>query len=154
MISKQYVAGFVDGEGYVGLMKSKSPNCKLGYRYVPCIKIAQTEDHMYVLLLIKEMYGGCLDKPRKHKGNQRNSVMLSITNHIQVQNMINDIIKYSIVKNSQLYALKRFFEVGKINTRSKDKLSKTREEVYEKREKIYHAMRTMNRRGKAAAETE
>ena len=48
-----WLAGFIDGEGYFGIVKQKKQRGALGYYYVPQFMIKLRHDDMYIL---KEIY--------------------------------------------------------------------------------------------------
>lgn len=150
-ITPQYIAGFIDGEGYLGIRKHTTNKCTLGHHHHIVVKVAQLEKAKEPLVRIMERYGGTISKPRMD-GNRRPCVMWELVNSKAVQALLDDIQEYLIVKQPQAELLREFIAVGKITTRIPDKLEKQRSELYSKREILYRKSLKVNRRGLAETE--
>ncbi|HDO20099.1 MAG TPA: hypothetical protein ENG81_01050 [Candidatus Bathyarchaeota archaeon] len=147
-ISKQYIAGFVDGEGYFGLIKKSSKVCTRGYYYTPVLKIAQACKNDGVLRAIKEFIGyGNLEFRKSLKPNISDSSSLEFRGMKRVVPIIDKLLPYLIVKKKQAELLKEF---------SKIKIGRTGYsydiETDRKRTEIYHKVRFLNKRGLAETE--
>lgn len=94
---KAYIAGFIDGEAYIGLMQRKAKNTHRPYIVKPVIKVAQIKQHENVLVFLKEKYGGHISKTRKHN-NSRDSVMWEINNLQAIATILTDTMPYLKVK--------------------------------------------------------
>jgi hypothetical protein len=55
-----WIAGIIDGEGSIGLMRSKRKTYKAGYTYAPRLSVGNSEIEM--LTKLKEILGGSLSK--------------------------------------------------------------------------------------------
>lgn len=150
-ITLDYIAGFSDGEGYLGIRKHTTPNCKLGFRYQLVVKIAQLDKHRNVLEAIQSKYGGHISKQRLG-GNRRPCVMWELSNTKLVSKFLDDMEEKLIIKSPQLKLLQEFITVGKITTRIPNKIEKQRNDIYQKRKELYDKCLKINRRGLAETE--
>jgi len=91
-ITKQYLAGIIDGEGFVWIGKKKDTRIKRGFTLRYRVKI--TNQHKGLLEAIKEKYGGrlCLKK------NQKECWDLIIYTKQEIMLILKDILPYLIVK--------------------------------------------------------
>ena len=151
MITKDYIAGFIDGEGYLGIMRMTNPKP----RFVVAIKIAQIIDKDSILYEIQKMYGGRLEY-RNHKGNQRKSTTLCFLNNIEIERVLLDLKDLLIVKKEQCDVLLEFVNLPKGKTGHnftkdkallEEKLSFNRE-LFNKKEQLYLKIRELNKVGK------
>lgn len=98
-LSKQYIAGFFDGEGCV----SSSAYFKEGkYEKEPRVylKISVTQKDPRVLYKIKEKYGGTV---RIHSWKDgRMLYSWNLTGKMKMLNFLTDIVKYSVQKREQI----------------------------------------------------
>jgi hypothetical protein len=153
MLSKEYCAGFIDGEGYLGIIKKTSKVCRLGYYYKPVIKIAQSENNSHVLDILKEKYGGHISKTRIPKNpNQRPSRMLEISNRPLVKKLLNEIAPYLIVKKFQAKCLIDFINLPAWKTNKGSEYDKYRHKLGKKQSDLYKSIIRVNRRGLAETE--
>lgn len=140
-ISNEYIAGFVDGEAYIGLIKKKSNKCKLGYYYKPNVKVTQRTKNAYVLKLMMEKYGGYLTtKLHSPVSNQCDIDVWEISSRPSVSKLLNDIKDYSVVKKDVINLLIEFMSLPFTHHDSSHN---------ERKEDIYLKMRKINRRGLA-----
>lgn len=142
-ISNQYLAGFVDGEAYIGLIKKTSKVCSLGYYYKPNIKVTQRTKYSAVLNEFKNKYGGYLTTREQINSTNQNAVdTWEISNRPMVKQLLLDIREYSIVKKEHIELLLEFIELP----RSSEKDSK---QYDQRKSEIYSEMRKINKRGLA-----
>lgn len=149
LVSKEYIAGFIDGEGCLGITRKNTPQCKYGYRFVPYIKVAQVEKHSYILDIFKERYGGHIAKTRKHGGNQNNSVMWELKNNAVVKRMVEDLIDFLVIKKPQAKVLLEFTSIRKGVNGNSNEHKKIRREIYYEKETLYEEIKQLNQRGLA-----
>ena len=153
MLSREYIAGFVDGEAYLGLIKKSCKTVTLGYIYKPVIKIAQTKKQDRILYLLKDKYGGCLSKTRKHTNpNQNDSAMWEVFNRPMVKKILEEIYPYLIVKKPQAKLLIEFVELGNSLTKKDSESLKKKERILNERTRIFNELRLLNKRGLAETE--
>jgi len=151
MITTDYIAGFVDGEGYIGLIKKKSNMVTLGHFYKPCVKIAQKESNRKILDILKARYGGYISKSRKHK-NTNTSVMWEISNRPMVQKFLLDIKDKLYLKDENLRLILKYIDLPQVTNRRDAEYNKFRMEIDRKKELIYNRIREINKRGLAETE--
>jgi len=148
MITKDYIAGFVDGEGYIGLIKKLAPNSTLGHRYKPCVKIAQKESCRHILDLLKSMYGGSISKSRQH-GNKNSSVMWEISNRPMVKKFLEDLKGKLILKDENLRLILKYIELPQVSNRKDKEYQEFRLKIDYEKQLIYERIKIINKRGLA-----
>tara|TARA_R100001530_G_scaffold903_3_gene1584 strand:+ start:3832 stop:4311 length:480 start_codon:yes stop_codon:yes gene_type:complete len=158
MLSKEYIAGFIDGEGYLGIMKMKVVNRNTPpYRHIVAIKIAQRTREDKVLRDIQAQYGGRIEYRKFSKTkDQADATTLSFINRVEVKNLLDNIGKYLVVKQKQSEVIKEFLALNKMPTgrNTEDgKKEKLKQVEYDKRENLYQKIIKLNRVGKGLAET-
>lgn len=139
----KYAAGFVDGEGYLGVVKVKRKACVGGYEYRPHIKIANTNRE--VLERFKDKFGGSICKySEKHQSRNAKDIYVWTLTQGKVFKCLKKISKYLIVKREQSKVMLKYSKQWKNRTtrRLSDKDRKEREIIYIK-------LRKLNHRGKA-----
>ncbi|KKL52586.1 hypothetical protein LCGC14_2283940 [marine sediment metagenome] len=94
-ITKQYMAGFVDGEGYLNVGRKKDIRIKRGYtlRY----RLYLTNQHKGILEQIQLQYGGRI----REKKNQYKCYDLMIDTKEPLRKILKDIIPFLIIKKSK-----------------------------------------------------
>ncbi len=146
MISDKYTAGFIDADGYLGIMKHHTRDSAIGYRYIPVIKIGLSFQSKIILDEFNYKYQGNFDKKRQYNGNMKDSITWSVVGQKRVKNLLQQIEPFLVLKKPQAKILKKFLKIGKLKG-DKDSIRK-------RREKLYLDIRLLNKRGKyTAAET-
>lgn len=112
---KIYLAGFFDGDGSITVEKMKGG-------YTLRIKFSQSNENW--IDTIKNYYQFLKKSGYKRNDNSRKEYELRASG-IQIKPLVQDLLKYSILKYEQLLEANKFFEL--INTRNKN----------EEKEKIY-----------------
>jgi len=142
-ITKQYIAGFIDGEGYMGIIKKSSKACIAGYYYTPALKIAQVAKNDEVLRAIQKFIGyGHLEARTTKQFNASNSTSLEIRGMKRVIPILEKLYPYLIVKKKQAKTLMDFAKLPSGTYNKSDK----------ERTKLYEQIRFLNRRGLAETE--
>ena len=142
-ITKQYIAGFIDGEGYLGIVKKTSKLCHSGYYYTPVLKVAQVTRNDAVLKSIKQFLGlGNLEYRITKKKNSSNSTSLEFRGMKRVTPIVEKLLPYLIVKKKQARILIEFAKIKSGPYNGSDKL----------RTKLYDEIKFLNRRGPATTE--
>ena len=149
-ISPEYIAGFIDGEGYFGLVKKARKDCIGGYHYTPVLKITQVTKHEKVLQEICNFIGyGIFWKSKKNYWKRVGKVNCSPITSLEFRGMkrvipiAKQLEPYLIVKKEQARLLMKL-EESQIEITNKN-----REEIDSKRTEIYNQMRILNKRGLA-----
>lgn len=151
MITNDYIAGFVDGEGYIGLIKKRSDKTVLGHFYKPCVKIAQKESNRKILEILKSKYGGTISKTRQHE-NTNSSVMWEISNRPMVQKFLLDLKDKLYLKDENLRLILKYIDLPQVTNRRDKEYQRFRKEIDNKKEVIYNRIREINKRGLAETE--
>lgn len=142
-ITKEYIAGFVDGEGYFGLIKKTKPDCLNGYYYTPVLKIAQITQNEEVLKQISTFIGYGNYWRSKLKNNNRNATSLEFRGMKRVIPIAKQLLPYLIVKKKQAEL------IIKLEESQKEITNANRTEVDTFRQNIYDQLRVLNKRGLA-----
>jgi len=132
MISAEWLAGFFDGEGYMGVSHHKNFNW-----YQLVMAIMNTDQ--FLLESIRQTYGGTVQTiGRPH--NPKWKVCYCIKWYgLEAQAMARTMLPYSRLKASQL-KLSLEFPVGKASVR-------INQDIRDKRKSLYETLKVMNRRG-------
>jgi hypothetical protein len=152
-ITPEYIAGFVDGEGYFGLVKktdSKSLIAKgrgnhFGYYYTPVLKITQVTQNEIVLKEIANLigYGNYWRGKNSSHTNGRGVTSLEFRGMKRVIPIAKILLPYLIVKRKQAELIIKLEETQVEIT------DKNRTLVNSKREDIYNQLKILNKRGLA-----
>jgi len=142
-ITKQYIAGFVDGEGYFGIVRKTHKECTDGFYYTPVLKITQVTKNDEVLKKIKEFigYGNFSFDKRNINPNGADKSNLEIRGMKRVLPVAKILLPELIVKAKQAQLVIDFCELGEADT------NLTKKEISQKREKLYRQIKQLNRRG-------
>ena len=92
-LEKAYVAGIVDGEGTVTLMKHHKNETPL-----PCVSIAN--NNLRLLQWIRHRCGGLIASKKKYKPHHNDSFVWSVR-HDRALRFLNEIVGFLIVKKPQ-----------------------------------------------------
>ena len=98
-LTKEYIAGFTDGEGYIGIEKKKDNRIKRGYSIR--FRIELVNQYKELLEAIQKKYGGRLWL----KINQKQCWQLTIERKQQVFIFLKDIAPFLIVKKEKAMRL-------------------------------------------------
>lgn len=157
-ITPEYIAGFIDGEGYFGvvrkmdspLLKKKHSDNHFGYYYTPVLKISQTTKHDYVLKEICNFIGyGIFWQSKKDywiKSGHLNSnpvTSLEFRGMKRVIPIAKKLLPYLIVKKAQAELIIKLEETQvEINNANREGINKVRTD-------IYNQLKILNQRGLA-----
>ena len=132
----KYLAGFIDGEGWIGIARTKDIMAGGVPRYFPECRITNTA--LEILEEIRDMYGvgTHLRKVKKNKGSKEMYQLKFYGSALR--KLLDDLKPHIIIKAEQL---KKVTEIMNTMTFGRRKLS---QEILEKREKLYHDCRYLN----------
>ena len=135
MISKQYLAGFIDGEGYLSVVTHSDTRTKRGFTLQPVIAIGSVDK--IILDEISKVTTGKFQSRKKIKNNKQ-LYALYIQDLEGIRLCLNQILPYLIIKNQQATLLKEYI---KLRLKNKNK-------GYSNRElEIAKLFKTINKRG-------
>jgi hypothetical protein len=146
-LNTAYVAGFIDGEAYIGLMKRKYKLSPRPFLIKPTVKIAQIEKYKDVLEYLKDHYGGYISKTREHH-NSRPSVMWELANKQHIRKLMEDIKPYVIVKKEVVEIMLEYCDLPK----QTNSLSEINNEIYDRKIALQERTAQLTRRGLAETE--
>lgn len=142
-LSKEYIAGFVDGEGYLGIIRKSSKECQFGYYYTPVVKIAQVTRNDQVLKSIEDFIGyGNTTYDIREVENSCPRTYLELRGMKRIKPFVKKIQPYLVVKNKQAQILLDFCNLPSVS-------NKNAKEIDEIRTKMWEEIKYLNRRGLA-----
>ena len=135
-----YLAGVIDSDGSILLLKHKDLKCKRGFTWYPRITITNTDKK--ILEFIKKEIGGYVSKGRINKGSFKSKKLIYQWNaNSNLIRKISDILlEFLITKKEQGKLLKEALEIIKNHRLSNYNL----EEVDKKLEKIFNKIKKLN----------
>jgi hypothetical protein len=157
-ITPDYIAGFIDGEGYIGIIKKKDYTRKgcsaLGYYFTPSIKISQSLKNSKVLVDIADWFGfgNFYQCDRGSSKNQAVANSLEFRGEKRCKVVIDKITPYLRVKHEQAKLLQEYFNLPKPSNGRTDYHNESRVEINKQREDIHRKILKLNRRGLAETE--
>jgi len=145
MLSPEYLAGFVDGEGYLGVARIRRRHRSPEY----CLRMSVYNSDLKVLNDIREVYGGTLSSPGQRERAWKPGYALIWTNAAAAK-MISEIGPFLVVKANQAKALLAFDKRLQVVKRSRDRdgrLLPYSSRELRARETFYKRLKWLNRRG-------
>ena len=100
MISCQYAAGFVDGEGCINVASLRGRNH---------IRVLVVNTNLEILEMFKERWGGDISAHKRHKSHWKIAYTWRVQ-HKTCLDFLNDIYPYIIIKRKQVEAAFMFFD--------------------------------------------
>lgn len=97
MIDKRWLAGFIDGEGTIGLRRRKDARLRKGYGIDPYVSITNT--NLNVLKEIQKTFGGSIGVTHDKIGNHRKVYRLRILSHEDILKILEDIKPHLLLKS-------------------------------------------------------
>lgn len=111
MINPCYIAGLIDGEGYLGLLPSKA-NGLVNKSFEPVIKIGMTGDESRRLFeRLRATYGGTIDRRSKLTKGNRTAYTYVLKSRVKVTRLLEDIVDDLIIKQDQALLLLEFCDL-------------------------------------------
>lgn len=116
-ISPQYLAGLIDGEGYLALIPSRAKGLK-NQSFEPVIKIGMTGQAAYeIMYALKYQYVGNIEQRGTLTKGGRVAYTITIKSRKTVAQVIADIYPYLIVKKKQAALLLEFCDLPMTHSR-------------------------------------
>lgn len=117
MITPQYLAGLIDGEGYLGLIPSRVKGLK-NQSFEPVIKIGMTGESILMLFnQLQATHGGHIEKRRLLTKGNRDAYTYSLKSRKKVLALLEQIHPYLLVKKSQSKLLMVFCSLPSTHSR-------------------------------------
>jgi len=141
-LTSAYLAGVVDSDGYIGLLKVKKGNKKhwgssRDYYYCPVVKVAMTNKEFIEWL--KTSFGGNFETRKEH-GNARESYCWTLRKAL-VEEFLHILYPYLMIKRKQAEVI---FKYKNLNNGAGNPVS---DENHNKRDLLYTEIRSLNKRG-------
>ena len=132
---KAYIAGIIDGEGCICLVKAKRGQRKRGPSpyvfYAIHLRVANTRHELIAWLL--DRIGGKMYVLQKTRGNRKLALQWH-TQGRQAKDLLAQVEPYLVIKRAQAEVARRFFALG-------------RTPIPSQRARLWEEMRTLNWRG-------
>lgn len=144
-----YLAGLVDGEGYIGIAKNKSTRHHCGYGYTPMVKVAATDRRM-VEYFDGRFAGGFIEHRIYKSDRWKDSYCWSIRNWKLVSQVLGDLRPYLRIKTEQADTVLKLVQQA---TNIWGRGAMPAEELA-RRDDLYARIRLLNHRGPPPAQTE
>jgi len=143
-LDNAYWAGFIDGEGAIGLTKKKNPKHTLGFAYVPYVSVTNTNEA--ILKELRKKFGGRIHMHNTEASGYPNSKQLFIW-YIDSGSMV----RFLLSINSHLKLKRRQAEIilDYLEKRSHYYKSYVPDVFWRIAEDAYQRLKTLNKRGKA-----
>ena len=135
-VTKGYLAGIVDGEGYIFIVFSKSTQ-----NYLCGVYIKNTDKEL--LDLFAKYFGGNVTFHKRSKPNHKDTYQWVCFGN-KAAKLCKQILPYLIIKRKQAELLLKFSKTLKKNLKDNYKLSKDTEN---KRKMLIKKIKTLNKRG-------
>ena len=112
MISPEYLAGLIDGEGYIALSCNRTAKEVINPSYSPLVKIGMTgEDSRLLFEEISEQYDCLLESYTRLTSTGRRAYYLRISGKNRVLKILNILLPHLRVKKAQALLVKEFCEL-------------------------------------------
>ncbi|MCJ7630845.1 hypothetical protein MUP77_00365 [Candidatus Bathyarchaeota archaeon] len=149
MLSKEYLAGLIDGEGYIGIIKTRRPKWKgrINIELTPRVQINMTRAHTLLEEIKKECHGRLYLKTWLNVPSHWHSTEnLYIEGKENVSRLLNDILPHLRLKNKQATLVLEYYKYA-----SPHGIDSENNLPHQFR--IYNELRKLNWRGKGEAPT-
>jgi len=150
-MNTHYIAGLIDGEGWIGIRKIGSGSDKRrhwarDYWYNPSIKVSQSEKGKVLIDLLHEEFGGFISKRGRAgiTGNSADAYEWSITGVKRILPILKRLRNKLILKQKQADVVIDFCE-----NKEKRYMPRTSDKEFARREKLYQSIRELNKKGPA-----
>ena len=115
MVTREYLAGFVDGEGSIAIYKHKDSRVKKGYTLHSMFDIVNTD--IKALKLINKLVQGRIKPKPKQKGCKQ-VYLIQLQDYKQIKYILEIISPYLIVKTKQAELMIEFCK-SRLNNKNK-----------------------------------
>lgn len=117
MITPQYLAGLIDGEGYLAILPSRAKGLK-NPSFEPVVKIGMTGRNSLMLFEnLKTIYGGTIELRSQQTKGGRLAYTYTLKSRRRVAYMLSVILPYLLIKKIQAELLAEFCELPNTHSR-------------------------------------
>ena len=137
-----YIAGFLDGEGHLGILRAKRAESRSGYRYGVVLDVSNTNREVLGTILQWLGDNGWIGNPERNNHRFPNAKPLYRLrfSRLQIREILPQIMPYLIVKREQAKAMMAYFE-------EMDKAPMMTSVVHPHFEALYQRCKALNKRG-------
>lgn len=108
MITPQYLAGLIDGEGYFGLLPSRVKGLK-NQSFEPVFKLGMTgESVLAIFHELQATYGGHLEKRKALTKGSREAYTYTLKSKRKVLVLLDAVLPHLMIKKAQATLLREF----------------------------------------------
>jgi hypothetical protein len=149
MISKEYIAGFIDGEGNIAIRKAKVYGSSKNPTYQPVIYITNTNKEILIKIM-NFLGGGKVFTKKQIKSNWKIGNVYQWAG-CKIFPTLEELRKYLIVKKplaDKICQYKRFFGTGSYKKGNQyTGVANVPREILEKRDEVYRWCKKFNEKG-------
>lgn len=142
-LTAAYIAGIIDGEGYLGIQKQTGKKYSDGIKYEACIKVGMTDQKLITWLQIS--FGGNIHH-RIGTGKNKDSFTWTLRGNRKIKPFLDKVYPYLRIKREQADVIRRYFKTFYDGNRDGYKLKKS---IKSERDVFCQQIRSLNHRGKA-----
>ena len=149
-----YLAGIVDADGYIGIIKAMRSDYGAGYRHNPCVKVVGTDQAMPGFF--HEEFGGWMSRRDFNHAIWKDAYYWEAKNGAVVLRVLTALQPFLRLKARQAEIVLELLEASLWNnkwhkgTKGRPRLS---DDELARREALYQEIRALNHRGKPPATT-
>lgn len=110
MITSAYIAGFLDGEGNITILRRNQYN---GYRSYG-LHVGFTNLDVRPLLAIQDVYGGHLFEKKRKSTKHRQAFELRVCQKAAVEKLLKEVLPHLLIKREQAELGIAFLKLGKV----------------------------------------
>lgn len=119
-ITRYYIAGLIDGEGYLALIPARNKNLKQP-SFEPVVKIGMCGvEAKAVFTQMLPMYGGYIEKKNGHSKGGREVYTYILKSKVKVGFLMADIIDSLFIKHAQALLMLEYCALPSSHSRYKD----------------------------------
>ena len=110
-ISSEYIAGLVDGEGWIGFSKHPEKTCRLGFNLTPAVQISMRNNDDVLKFIADKYHGFFLSRyVRPNRRPNEKPISTVIIQWRAVPSLLKDILPYLHCKKEQAQTMLNYFE--------------------------------------------
>jgi hypothetical protein len=148
-VQQSWLAGFIDGEGYIGLtkqIKRESRKQAPGYYYHPLLIVTGTEKDTITHLQSLTGCGQVVTQPRPQQGH-KTAYQWKLSKYNDLLNIFMQIKKYLKIKQKQCDLVTQFITARQQATIKTGKGSRGMTSVSTTEDDVYEQLRKLNKKG-------
>lgn len=149
-VQRGYIAGFIDGEGYIGLTfqrKKETSQQSATPRYHPYIIIANNNSS--VLFYIKDIIGeGRIYRLERNRENQLPGFQYKLTKMVTLEDLLLVLEPHLLIKRQQAKLLLKYISTRRSKRIMSGVGSRGKTSFNKEEEQLHHKLLVLNKRGR------